>query len=133
MEKRYQVVVHNRAHSGYRRAGFVLEKGQNLLMDVTNADIAAFKADPRLVFGSQDPMPTETIEAAEQRLLSENGESDGALSDMDAKVLPADLDLTVEQIKEKLTALGIKFDAKAKKSTLLELLANAAENGQGGE
>ncbi len=133
MEKRYQVVVHNRAHSGYRRAGFVLEKGQNLLMDVTDTQIAAFKADPRLVFGSQDPMPTETIEAAEQRLLSENGESDGALSDMDAKVLPADLDLTVEQIKEKLTALGIKFDAKAKKSTLLELLANAAENGQGGE
>ncbi len=133
MEKRYQVVVHNRAHSGYRRAGFVLEKGQNLLMDVTDTQIAAFKADPRLVFGSQDPMPTETIEAAEQRLLSENGESDGALSSVDDGLLPADLDLTVEQIKEKLTALGIKFDAKAKKSTLLELLANAAENGQGGE
>ncbi len=133
MEKRYQVVVHNRAHSGYRRAGFVLEKGQNMLMDVTDTQIAAFKADPRLVFGSQDPMPTETIEAAEQRLLSENGESDGALSSVDDGLLPADLDLTVEQIKEKLTALGIKFNGKLKKPELLELLANAAESGQGGE
>lgn len=133
MEERYQVVVHNRAHSGYRRAGFVLEKGQNLLMDVTAAQIAAFKADPRLVFGSQDPMPTETIEEAELRLLPENNQTTPETSGLESDVLSADLDLTVEQIKEKLTALGMPFNAKSKKSELLTLLAQAAENGLGGE
>ncbi|MGR6980814.1 HI1506-related protein [Testudinibacter sp. P27/CKL/0425] len=133
METRYQVVVHNRAHSGYRRAGFVLEKGQNLLMDVTDTQIAAFKADPRLVFGSQDLMPTETITEAEQRLLSESHQITPETSGLESDVLPADLDFTVDEIKTKLTALGIKYNSKAKKPELLELLAQAAESGQGGE
>lgn len=49
---RYQVVVHNKIKDGYRRAGFELQKGANLLMDVTAEQVAQLKADPRLTFGS---------------------------------------------------------------------------------
>ncbi|AKD37523.1 64 kDa virion protein [Pasteurella multocida subsp. multocida OH4807] len=68
----YQVVVFNKTDKdGYRRAGFSLLKGSNLLTNVTQAQIEQFKADARLVFGSQTPMPIESIKEAEQRLLSE--------------------------------------------------------------
>lgn len=123
IEPRFQVVVHNKIKDGYRRAGFALQKGPNLLMDVTEAQIAVLKADPRLVFGSQDPMPTESIEDAEKRLQG-NADS-GAKSDVVDSPLPADL--TVEQLKAKLTELGIEFDKKANKDELVALLEKAPQ------
>ncbi|AAP95129.1 hypothetical protein A6046_03355 [[Haemophilus] ducreyi] len=122
--KKYQVVVFNKTNKdGYRRAGFSLLKGANLLMDVDDTQIEQLKADPRLVFGSQDPMPTETIEEAEQRLLSENPKGDALPQGMEGGVSLADL--TVAQ----LDALSIEYKASATKAELIALL----EQAQGGE
>ncbi len=123
-EPRYQVVVHNKIKDGYRRAGFSLQKGPNLLMGVTAAQIEQFKADPRLVFGSQDPMPTESIEDAEKRL---QGNADGsAKSNVGGSPLPADL--TVEQLKNKLNELNVAFGKDAKKADLVALLETAIQS-----
>ncbi|WP_044469794.1 HI1506-related protein [Mannheimia massilioguelmaensis] len=120
---RYQVVVHNKIKDGYRRAGFSLQKGANLLMDVTEAQIATFKADPRLVFGSQDPMPTESILRAEKRL---QGNADGgAQSTVVDNLLPADL--TVSQLKAALTEKGVEFADGAKKADLVALLETTTQ------
>lgn len=123
IEPRFQVVVHNKIQDGYRRAGFALQKGPNLLTGVTETQIAALRADPRLVFGSQDPMPTESIEETEKRL---QGNADGGeKSRLENSPLPADL--TVEQLKTKLTELGIEFDKSAKKPALVALLETATQ------
>ena len=123
-EPRYQVVVHNKIQDGYRRAGFALQKGPNLLTGVTETEIAALRADPRLVFGSQDPMPTESIEETERRL---QGNADGgAKSNVVDSPLPADL--TVEQLKAKLAELDIPFEKKAKKDELVALLETATQS-----
>ncbi|SUT89814.1 Mu-like prophage FluMu protein gp35 [[Actinobacillus] rossii] len=123
IEPRFQVVVHNKVKGGYRRAGFALQKGPNLLMGVTETQIAALRADPRLVFGSQDPMPTESIEKTEKRL---QGNTDGSeKSRLENSPLPADL--TVEQLKAKLAELGVNFDKKAKKADLVALLETATQ------
>ncbi|MDC9620135.1 HI1506-related protein [Xenorhabdus sp. XENO-7] len=42
------VSVVNTAHAGYRRAGFVLQQGENTLPPVTLAALQALEADPRL-------------------------------------------------------------------------------------
>ncbi|CAM3282731.1 hypothetical protein XNC1_3384 [Xenorhabdus nematophila ATCC 19061] len=42
------VSVVNTAHEGYRRAGFVLQQGDNTLPPVTSAELQALEADPRL-------------------------------------------------------------------------------------
>ncbi len=42
------VSVVNTAHDGYRRAGFVLQKGENILPPVRAAVLNALEADPRL-------------------------------------------------------------------------------------
>lgn len=124
IEPRFQVVVHNKVKDGYRRAGFALQKGPNLLMDVTETQIAALRADPRLVFGSQDPMPTENIEETEKRL---QGNTDGGeKSRLENSPLPADL--TVEQLKTKLAELGVNFDKNAKKADLVALLETATQS-----
>lgn len=106
---RYQVVVHNKIKDGYRRAGFELQKGANLLMDVTAEQVAQLKADPRLTFGSQDPMPTESIEEAEKRLAKDSKKEN----------------MTVAQLQEKLTELGVEFDKSAKKADLVTALETA--------
>lgn len=124
IEPRFQVVVHNKVKDGYRRAGFALQKGPNLLMDVTETQIAALRADSRLVFGSQDPMPTESIEETEKRL---QGNTDGGeKSRLENSPLPADL--TVEQLKAKLAELGVNFDKNAKKADLVALLETATQS-----
>lgn len=123
-EPRFQVVVHNKVKDGYRRAGLALQKGPNLLTGVTETQIAALRADPRLVFGSQDPMPTENIEETEKRL---QGNTDGgAESRLEDSPLPADL--TVEQLKAKLAELDIPFEKKAKKDELVTLLETATQS-----
>lgn len=125
MEQRYQVVVHNKIKDGYRRAGFELQKGANLLMDVTAEQVAQLKADPRLTFGSQDPMPTdpmptESIEEAEKRLAKDSKTEN----------------MTVAQLQEKLSELGVEFDKSAKKAdlvTALETALAAQKDAEGGE
>ena len=42
------VHVVNTAHDGYRRAGFVLQKGENILSTVPTSVLKALEADPRL-------------------------------------------------------------------------------------
>ncbi len=42
------VHVVNTAHDGYRRAGFVLQKGENILSAVSASVFKALEADPRL-------------------------------------------------------------------------------------
>lgn len=42
------VSVVNTAHDGYRRAGFVLQLGENSLPSVTLAELGVLEADPRL-------------------------------------------------------------------------------------
>ncbi|MDC9594275.1 HI1506-related protein [Xenorhabdus sp. IM139775] len=42
------VSVVNTAHTGYRRAGLVLQQGENTLPPVTSAELQALEADPRL-------------------------------------------------------------------------------------
>ena len=122
-EQRYQVVVHNKVQDGYRRAGVALQKGPNLLMDITQAQIDQFKSDPRLVFDSQDPMPTEPLDDGLPKRLPENGESDETQHSLDGGLLPADL--TVEQLKAKLAELGVEFAGSAKKADLVALLEAA--------
>ncbi len=106
---RYQVVVHNKIKDGYRRAGFSLQKGENLLIDVTHKQLEQLKADPRLIFVSQNPMLTESIKDTEKPLSTE-----GNLSN-----------LTVAKLQEKLTKLGVEFDKSAKKAELLDALETA--------
>ncbi len=126
-ENLYQVVVFNKTgKEGYRRAGVSLLKGANLLKNVTQAQIEQFKADPRLVFGSQDPMPTESTEETEQRLLSEVHSDHSSPQGASNTALPDDL--TVEQIKALLTEQGVHFSKSAKKAELIALW-NAAQNG----
>ncbi|MFY1027122.1 HI1506-related protein [Actinobacillus seminis] len=106
---RYQVVVHNKIKDGYRRAGFSLQKGENLLIDVTHKQLEQLKADPRLIFVSQNPMLTESIKDTEKPLSTE-----GNLSN-----------LTVAKLQEKLTKLGVEFDKSAKKADLVTALETA--------
>lgn len=121
-EQRYQVVVHSKVQDGYRRAGFALQKGPNLLMDVTAAQIEQFKADSRLVFGSQDPMPTEPLDDLSKGLSQDNSD-DKAQHRVDGVLVPADL--TVEQLKTKLNELNVAFAKDAKKPDLVALLETA--------
>ncbi|HDR1414517.1 TPA: hypothetical protein QB226_000406 [Pasteurella multocida] len=129
-ETLYQVVVFNKTDKdGYRRAGFSLLKGSNLLKNVTQAQIEQFKADPRLVFGSQDPMPIESIKEAEQRLLSEVLTNNPSPQGVEGYVSSADL--TVEQVKallvEKCRELNVEFAEDADNDTLITLI-NATLN-----
>ncbi|PHM49352.1 HI1506-related protein [Xenorhabdus miraniensis] len=46
--ERVAVSVVNTAHAGYRRAGFILQPGENTLPSVTQSELQALEADPRL-------------------------------------------------------------------------------------
>ncbi|HDR1418556.1 hypothetical protein K7G90_001630 [Pasteurella canis] len=124
-ETLYQVVVFNKTNkNGYRRAGFSLLKGANLLKNVTQAQIEQFKADPRLVFGSQDPMPIESIEEAEQRLLSEILTNNPSPQGVEGYVSSADL--TDDEVKtllaKKCRELNVEFAEDADNDTLITLI-----------
>lgn len=48
------ITVFNRAHSGYRRAGFAFTKGDNVVEGATDAQILAITNDKRLVLQNAD-------------------------------------------------------------------------------
>ncbi|HDR0995747.1 TPA: hypothetical protein RVS95_001414 [Pasteurella multocida] len=126
----YQVVVFNKTDKdGYRRAGFSLLKGSNLLTNVTQAQIEQLKADPRIVFGSQDPMQIESIKEAEQRLLSEILTNNPSSQGVEGYVSSADL--TDDEVKallvEKCRELNVEFAEDADNDTLITLI-NATLN-----
>ncbi|HII3765970.1 TPA: HI1506-related protein [Pasteurella multocida] len=121
----YQVVVFNKTDKdGYRRAGFSLLKGSNLLTNVTQAQLAQFKADPRLVLQSQEPMQQENSEKTEQGV-SEVHSDNQTPQRVESAVLPADL--TTEQLKDWLTEKGITFNKSAKKAELIALVEQASQ------
>jgi len=59
MEIRYLVKLHNRAHAGYRRAQFVLSKGENEL-EVTDAQRTQLASDSRITILSVSDVQPET-------------------------------------------------------------------------
>ncbi len=126
----YQVVVFNKTDKDcYRRAGFSLLKGSNLLTNVTQAQIEQLKADPRIVFGSQDPMPIESIEEAEQRLLSEILTNNPSQQGVEGYVSSADL--TDDEVKtllaKKCRELNVEFAEEEDNDRLITLI-NATLN-----
>ena len=55
------VTVFNRAHSGYRRAGFVLNKGDNVIErdKLSTAQLKQIADDPRLVLENTEPTTSD--------------------------------------------------------------------------
>lgn len=119
------ILVKNRIKEGYRRAGIVLAKGDNRFAQesLTPAQLAALKADLRL---------SVVLEAVENnggdKGVSGNGTDNQTESEVDNQLVPADL--TVEQLKAKLTELGIAFKSSSKKDELVALLENALAQGE---
>ena len=113
------IIVKNRIKEGYRRAGLVLAKGDNRFEQhtLTQSQLAALNADPRL------SVVLETREGGRQKGLSGNGENNKNQSDMGNQLVSADL--TVDQLKAKLSELGIEFKASSKKDELVALLENS--------
>ena len=116
----FVVLVANKVADGYRRAGFNLQKGENTLT-VTAEQLVQIKSDPRLAVLNVEPQ----IQTGENtpKGLPENGEGAEAQRGLDGGALPADL--TVDQLKAKLTELGVEFAGSAKKADLVALLEAA--------
>ncbi|UXN35500.1 HI1506-related protein [Avibacterium paragallinarum] len=119
------IIVKNRIKEGYRRAGLALAKGDNRFSpeSLTPAQLAALQADLRL------SVVLETHEGGHPKGLSGNGEDNKTQSEMDNQLVPANL--TVEQLKTKLSELAIEFKASSKKEELVALLEAALANGRG--
>ncbi|ACX83532.1 hypothetical protein D11S_2181 [Aggregatibacter actinomycetemcomitans D11S-1] len=140
MVERFKITVQNRIKSGYCRAGHILPLGESTLSELSAAQVAALQNDPRLVVGQAEPMqeadtdgnPTPAGEAqdgAAQQVAQDANGADTAKSADDA--LPADLNnLTVEQLKAKLSERGVQFAANAVKADLVALLADALKTTQ---
>lgn len=112
----FSAVVQNKIKDGYRRAGISLAKGENVLPSITETQLKQLQADPRLVV-------TQTEQASLQegnKGLSQHSPDDGGKSNLDGGVVPANL--TVEQLKAKLTELGVEFKSDALKAELVALL-----------
>lgn len=112
----FSAVVQNKIKDGYRRAGISLAKGENVLPSITETQLKQLQADPRLVV-------TQTEQASLQegnKGLSQHSPDDGGKSNLDGGVVPANL--TVEQLKAKLTELGVEFKSDALKAELMALL-----------
>lgn len=125
-ETLYQVVVFNKTDKdGYRRAGVVLSQGENNLTNITAAQLAQFKADPRLVLQSQTEMVQENRDSKE---VSEVHTDNPPPQRVEDQVLPANL--TVEQLKTALTKKGIEFHKSAKKDELVALLEQAYQGAE---
>ncbi|MGX2947355.1 HI1506-related protein [Frederiksenia canicola] len=127
----FEVLVQNRVAEGYRRAGFALQKGENQLRGVTAEQLAQIKADIRLAVSHAAPMVADG-QALSQGLSQDDKGQQGEKS-VGGSLLPATL--TVEQLKAKLTELGIAFKPSAHKPELIALLeaALSAEKNNGGE
>lgn len=115
----YLVVVQNRIRHGYRRAGLALVEGENRLENVSESALLQLKADPRLAVISMEEMPAQSDQNSSKGL-SQHSPDDGGKSNLDGGVVPANL--TVEQLKAKLTELGVEFKSDALKAELVALL-----------
>lgn len=117
------IIVKNRLKDGYRRAGIALSKGDNTFSEeeLTPSQLHALQNDPRLsvVLGA-----VENYGGGEG--LSGNGTGNKTESEMDDKLVPANL--TIEQLKAKLTDLHVEFTANAKKAELVALLESALKS-----
>ena len=118
-----QILVKNRVKDGYRRAGLALAKGDNQLDNITDAQLAQLQADARLSVVVSDATPN----GGNNQKLPENNQGGDTPQTVVNSVLPANL--TVDQIKDKLTALNIQFNNKAVKAELVALL-EAAQSAQ---
>lgn len=121
----FSAVVQNKIKDGYRRAGISLAKGENVLPSITETQLKQLQADPRLVV-------TQTEQASLQegnKGLSQHSPDDGGKSNLDGGVVPANL--TVEQLKAKLTELGVEFKSDALKAELMDLLTTALKSKEG--
>ncbi|AKO44808.1 HI1506-related protein [[Haemophilus] ducreyi] len=97
----YDVVVSNKIKHGYRRAGLCLAAGESKIEGITENQLAQLQADPRLVVKKAEPASGEK----DSKRLSENGKTASTQGkQLPEGVLPADL--TVEQLKVKLTELN---------------------------
>lgn len=120
------IIVKNRIKEGYRRAGLALAKGDNRFSpeSLTPAQLAALHADPRL------SVVLETVENnGGSEGVSGNSADNQTESEMDNQLVSANL--TVEQLKTKLSELAIEFKASSKKEELVALLEAALANGHG--
>lgn len=123
----FEVVVQNRVSQGYRRAGFALQKGENQLHNVTAEQLAQIEADTRLAITHSAPMVTEGNQMLSKGLLQDDSGTK-TQHNMGNEVLPADL--TVEQLKSKLTALNVPFKASSNKPDLVALLEQTLNDGE---
>ncbi|TID15841.1 hypothetical protein JO83_10510 [Avibacterium paragallinarum] len=120
------IIVKNRIKEGYRRAGIALAKGDNRFSQehLTQSQLDALNADPRL------SVVLETVENnGGDKGVSGNGTDNKTESEVDNQLVPANL--TVEQLKTKLSELAIEFKASSKKEELVALLEAALANGRG--
>lgn len=116
----YDVVVSNKIKHGYRRAGFSLAAGENKIEGITESQLAQLQADRRLVVKKAEPTSGEK----DNKGLSEHSKTSSTQSkQLSESLLPADL--TVDQLKAKLTELNVEFAKSAKKDELIALLENA--------
>ncbi|WP_233115149.1 HI1506-related protein [Aggregatibacter actinomycetemcomitans] len=141
MVERFKITVQNRIKSGYCRAGRILPLGESTLSELSAAQVAALQNDPRLVVGQAEPMQeadtdgnpkpvVETQHGAAQQVAQQANEADTPKT-VDDGALPADLNnLTVEQLKTKLSERGVQFAANAVKADLVALLADALKTTQ---
>lgn len=114
----FNVVVQNPVAAGYRRAGFSLQKGENQLSNITAEQLAQIKADIRLAITDATPMAADGKDLSKG--LSQDDKSEQGEKGLGGGVLPASL--TVEQLKAKLTELGVTFKSSANKPELVALL-----------
>lgn len=116
---RYRALVQNRISEGYRRAGIGLHKGDNLLGNLTDAQLIALKADRRLVVKETEQTSSEMGDKG----VSDNGANGDEQKLVRESALPADLTtLTVDQLKNALIERGITFNKSANKAELIALL-----------
>lgn len=116
---RHRALVQNRISEGYRRAGIGLHKGENLLENLTDAQLIALKADHRLVVKETEQASSEMGDKG----LSDNGANGDEQKLVRESALPADLTtLTAEQLKNALIERGITFNKSANKAELIALL-----------
>ncbi|WP_354624842.1 HI1506-related protein [Psychromonas sp. MME2] len=84
------ITVFNSSHSGYRRAGLVFNKGDNVIDDATDAQIHAITNDKRLVLQGADKADTATSAdlVAGNNSLQQSVEGDGSGDALPPVVVP---------------------------------------------
>lgn len=119
------IIVKNRLKDGYRRAGIALSKGDNTFSEneLTPSQLHALQNDPRL------SVVLDSIgDNGGSQGLSGNGANSKTESELDNQLVPTNL--TVDQLKAKLSELGIEFKTSSKKDELVALLENNLAQGE---